>query len=397
MKKLNKAGRIVLLLIVAAGLLIAALVLVKDKKQELRSAPKFGLRPRPVTVTQAKTGTLRQKHHYLAVVEPGQTAGISARVTATVGQVLVDEGDRVEKGGILIKLDGQEIRHRLESVEAQIAQARADLAANNETIGALKSSIKFFKSEAKRYRRLAEKDAVPKSRAEQAEEKRAEVQGKLDSARKKSLSIRHQITSLKQQKKELISRLGYYTIKSPFAGLVSEVNVDPGDLASPGKIIVEVEDRDRLKLSFDVPQEDLPAVRKGLPVSFNLEQDRRRAEISLMYPSLNQARMMKAEVFLSGQDKKGLISGAYMPVSVLLSKLEGVTMVPRSSLIEAPDKDQYVFAVEEGRLEPRLVQVLGFDQDQAAIKGLKPGSEVVQNTYLGWARLSSGEKVKAIR
>jgi len=397
MNKLNKAGRIVLLLIVAAGLLIAALVLVKDKKQELRSAPKFGLRPRPVTVIQAKTGTLRQKYHYLAVVEPGQTAGISARVTATVDQVLVDEGDRVEKGAILIKLDGQEIRHRLEAVEAQIAQARADLAGNNETIKALKSSIKFFKSEAKRFRRLAEKDAVTESRAEQAEEKRAEVQGKLDSARKKSLSIRHRITSLQQQKKELTSRLGYYTIKSPFAGLVSEQNVDPGDLVSPGKIIVEVEDRDRLKLSFDVPQEDLPAVRKGLSVSFNLEQDRRRAEISLMYPSLNQARMMKAEVFLSGQDKNGLIPGAYMPVSVLLSKQEGVTMVPRSSLIESPDKDQYVFAVEEGRLEPRLVQVLGFDQDQAAIKGLKPGSEVVQNTYLGWARLSSGEKVKAIR
>ncbi len=63
-------------------------------------------------------------------------------------------------------------------------------------------------------------------------------------------------------------QLGYCTIRSPFDGLVSHRMVDPGDLASPGKSLMVVEDRSRLKLCFDVPQQDLPQVREGLAVTY---------------------------------------------------------------------------------------------------------------------------------
>jgi multidrug efflux pump subunit AcrA (membrane-fusion protein) len=116
-----------------------------------------------------------------------------------------------------------------------------------------------------------------------------------------------------------------------------------------------------------------------------------------MHPSLNKARMMRAEVRLQDRAERGLDPGMYVPVSVVLDILRDATLVPRSSLIPSPEGQKHVFAVKDGRLEPRPVEVLGASGDRAAVAGIDPGASVVENTFLGWARLSSGEKVEAVR
>ncbi len=397
MKRLKNFVRILLLIIVLGALGIGALLLIRGKKDDNRDAPEFKLKPRPVTVTRAEKGRLTEKRSYLAVVEPHRTAHISARVTAPVTQVHCDEADRVEKGEALVTLDGQETKHRIDAVKAQIQQARADLDANRETIEAQKSSVRYYKAEAQRYRRLAEQNAVPESEAEKAEEKQADIRGRLNASKEKSEAIQHRIAALKQQVAELQTRLGYYTIKSPFSGVVTDVEVDPGDMTSPQTTIVNVEDRSSVKLTFDVPQSDLPVVSTGLPVRFGSDGTTREAMISLMYPSLNPARMMRAEARISHPHTASLTPGAYMPVSVIGGQQDDATLIPRSSLIESDDDEPHVFAVVGDRLKARPVEVQGYTDGRAAVTGISPGTTVVKNTYLGWAQLTSGEKVEAIQ
>ena len=154
----------------------------------------------------------------------------------------------------------------------------------------------------------------------------------------------------------------------------------------------------RLVVTGDVTQSDLPAVKEGMPVRWSAAEKQRSIPLTLMYPSLNEARMTRAEAWISGAQKKsGLTPGAYVPVSVVLDRTESATLVPRSSLIEAPGDGDHVFTVKDGRLEARSVDVLGHTDDHAAVSGVEPGATVVRNTYLGWARLSSGEKVEAVR
>ena len=397
MKNFNTFIRISLLLVVVAALIVGGFVLVKKKQQQLKGAPKFGLKPRPVTVFTAEKGTLTLKHDYLAVVEPKQKIHLTARVTAPVLGVQGDEGSQVEAGAVLVTLDGREAGYRIEAVAAQIEQAQADLVANQETIGALVSSLRFFAAEADRFQRLAEEKAVTESQAEKAREKQVEVNGRLNAAKEKSNSIRHRIDSLTKQKQELKTRLGYYKLSCPFPGVVTKRLVDPGDLASPQKSLLEIEDRRALKLSFDVPQADLPAIHKGLPVSFSCGGKVRKATLSLLHPSLNQARMVRAEVKLPAAWKNDFRPGEYVSVAVVTHQKTGVILVPRSSLMIAPDGRQHVFAVVEKRLVPRPVKILGFTGDQAAVAGIEGGTDVVRNTFLGWTRLSTGELVEAVR
>lgn len=397
MKRLKKAVRILLLIIVLVALGLGAALLIRRKKEDISHAPEFQLKPRPVTVTRAREGDLADKRSYLAVVEPDRTAQIAPRVTAPVTQVHCDEGSRVEKGDVLVTLDGRETQHRIDAVKAEIQQAHADLEANRETIEAQESSVRYYKAEAQRYRRLAEQDAVPESKAEQAKEKQTDLRGKLNASKKKSEAIQHRITALKQQMAELQTRFDYYTIKSPFSGVVSEVTVDPGDMTSPQTSIAVVEDRSSLKLTFDVPQADLPAVTSGLPVRLDAAGAPQEVSISLMYPSLNPARMMRAEARISDTDTANLTPGAYIPISVIVDQQNDATLIPRSSLIESDAGEPHVFAVVDGRLETRPVEVQGHNDGQAAVTGIAPGTTVVENTYLGWAQLASGDNVEAIR
>ena len=394
MQRLFRFG---LLLLVLAGLVIGGLILVQHKKRELSRVEPFGSRPRPVTVTAARQGDLRRESHYLAVVEPSREADVSARVTAEIEEVLVDEGDAVQTGQPLIRLDAAEVKHRLGSLRARISEAKAQLAAKRATVQALEDSLAYWRAEKERDRKLEQRGAVSSSRAGRTAEKASEVRGRLRAARQESQAIQQRIRSLQQQTKEVQTKLGYYTLESPFRGRVAERLADPGDLASPSRKLLRLHDETPLRLAFAVPQDDLPGIGPGLEVAFTVQDETRRNEIDVLHPSLNRSRMMRAEIRLEEAARQGLSPGAYVPLSVTLERLDKVTLVPRSAVIESPQGRPHVFALRKGRLEAQRVTVLGYDGDEAALEGISPGTEVVRSTFLGWARLSSGEQVEAVR
>ncbi|MFP4393035.1 MAG: efflux RND transporter periplasmic adaptor subunit [Desulfohalobiaceae bacterium] len=386
-----------ILILVAIGLGLGGFLLVQQKRQEMKEAPEYGQRPRPVTVSQARQGDLKQKKHYLAVVRPQEEAGISARVQAEVREVLVDEGDRVQAGQVLLRLDPEEIKHRLQEVKARISQAEAELEAKQATILYLESSQDYWQKEAQRLQKLAQQNAATASEAEKTEDRAKEVQGRLQASRAEARAIRSRMDSLQQQMQEIKTRLSYYTLRSPGPGVISKRNADPGDMASPAQELLQLQQVDSLKLAFDLPQQDLPLIEQGQECIFQVQGQARKARISLLHPSLDKARMLRAEARLQGEQIKGLSPGEFVPLSVVVEEHKAVTLVPRSALIQGPEGREHVFVVREGKLEPKGVQVLGYSRDRAAVKGLEPGADVVRNTYLGWARLSSGQRVEAVR
>ena len=395
---MKKLLRIVIILLIVATLVGAGYYLVRRGRRQLAEAPEYRLEPRPVTVAETKEGTMTVTRDYLAVVEAAQKVDLAPRVTARVEDIVVDEGDRVKQDEVLVKLDAEEVRHRLDSLESNIQQAKAERAAQQATIVSLESSAAYWRKEKQRDARLAEQDAIPGSQAEKTADRATEVTANLRAARRNLEAVRHRITSLQQQRNELETKLDYYTLQSPTDGVVARRMVDPGDLASMGRPVLQIEARESLRLTFAVPQTDLPAVREDLAVTYSTGGENRSTPLTLMYPTLNEARMMRAEAWLSAEEKQaGLTPGAYVPVSVVLERREGITMVPRSGLIESPDGGEYVFAVSDGRLEARPVEVMGHADDRVGVSGIDPGTTVVKNTYLGWAQLASGEKVEVVR
>lgn len=393
----SKTIRILIVLVAVAFIGVGGVLLVRHKRQVLAAAPKYGTQPTPVRVASAHRGLLQESREYLAVVEPIRVANVSARLTSTVERVLHDENEVVDAGDVLVTLDGRQIEDSIAAAKAQVAAAEADLASNQATVESLERTNSFWQREAQRDRTLAEKGDIPGAQAEGTIDKADEARGKLEAARQKSAAIESLIEALKRKQAELETTLGYCTIRSPFDGLIAHRTVDPGDMAAPGKSLMVVEDRSRLKLSFDVPQQDLPQIREGLPVEFVVAGKKRTATVSHMFPSLSAARMLRAEVYVEGVSMDGLSSGAYVPLRVILGDVKDVTLIPATSVVEAPDRESHVFVVTDGHLDARPVNILGSSGSDVAVDGIDEGEQVVLSTFLGWAQLSSGLKVEAMK
>jgi RND family efflux transporter MFP subunit len=244
-----------------------------------------------------------------------------------------------------------------------------------ESVASLSKTYAYWEREALRDNTLAEKGAIPGSQAEGTSDKANEVKGRLAVAE---------------------TQLSYYTIRSPSDGIVSRRMVDPGDIAVPGKTLMVIEERSHLKLGFDIPQQDLQQVREGLEVIYSVAGKERTAVLSHLFPSLDAARMLRAEVLLEGT-AAGLSSGAYVPLQVMLGNSKNVTLVPAASLVESPDRNPHVFIVQNGHLVARPVTILGTSNDDVAVEGVQADEQVVLSTFLGWAQLASGQMVEAVK
>jgi len=305
----NKKLRILVIFIVIIVLVAGAAVLIKKKKNKLANAPVYGLSPTIVHVAEAKFGDLDIDLSYLAVVESFQKADISSRVAASVVSVAVNEGDQVNAGDLLISLNAKDLFADIDSVSAQIAQAEAELAANQSTADALEKSAKFWDREAMRDKALAEDGAIAEAQSEATVNRADEIAGQRDAANRKSTAISRTVDVLVHKKIQLEAQLDYYQLIAPFNGVVTRRMVDPGSLASLGKPLITVEEKARLILAFDVPQPDLARVVKGLPVLFSMDGQKKTAHLSHMYPSLKESRMLRTEVYIEGPDTSALIIG----------------------------------------------------------------------------------------
>mgnify|MGYP002624046992 FL=1 len=385
--------------ILVVGLLMGAgTALVLRKEAALAEAPRFGVGPMPVRVVEARHGDLEISREYLATVEPLKVASLSSRVTAPIERIEVDEGDIVASGQSLVVMDRIDIRDAIAFINSKIAQAESEWEANESNVRALSHSLSYLTREAERLKTLRNRDAATVSEAENATDRMEQARGQLDAGRQTSHALKHRITTLHRQRDELKTRLGYCTIVSPFRGVVSRRDVDPGDLAMPGKSLLAVEDRRQFKLAFDVPQQDLPSVRLELPVRFRLPDGEQLATVSSLHPSLKDSRMLRVEVILDEQQVTGLATGAWLAVSVVTDAKKDVTIVPTAALIESPQQQPHVFVVHNGQLESQAVAVLGAGTgDTVAVHGVEPGQLVVINTFLGWSQLSAGRTIETMR
>jgi len=193
----------------ALGVLIAAAGCGSDAKP---SAPASSLplaaRVRVVvvenhglTASEEVVGTVRTRWH----------ATVEAKVAGRIESVRVTPGQRVRQGETLVVLDARETQARLESAKALLEQSVRDL---------------------DRLRRLLKDGAATPSEVE-------------------TMGARNRVAAATVSEAETL--LGHARVVAPFDGMVTSKRVDVGDLAIPGKALVEVEDPEHLRFEADVP------------------------------------------------------------------------------------------------------------------------------------------------
>jgi RND family efflux transporter MFP subunit len=193
-------------------------------------------------IAVATTGSIMSGPTISGTLEPEREAVLRAQATGSVLQTYADQGQSVGAGTVLARIDASGVQDAYTSARAQVVAARnaADIAAHD-----LARNEKLLTAGA-----IAERDIEQSRRASIA------AQAALEDANSRLAGAQRQYRNT--------------TVTSPFAGIVSERPVSPGDVVQPGTALFTIVDPSSMRLEASVPAEQLSMIRVGLPVAFTV-------------------------------------------------------------------------------------------------------------------------------
>ena len=325
-----------------------------------------------VRVEPAAVGEVRPRLLIAGVLAPlpGRAVKVGALVQGRVERVLVAEGDRVEVGQILARIDARQLHDRLAQAEAQRRQASAAVIAGRA-----------------RMKRAAQlhKDGIASS--QEVEEARAAL-----------VAAESAYGQAKAEGSSAGVQLGRAVLRAPIAGLVSAILVPAGQPVDGGGVpVIELADLRQLDVRAAVPASRLGEVTIGMTAELHVDgaavaDGAIRGKVAAIAPLIDSATNT-ALVRVRIDNTSGRLRGGQFARGVLFGAPRHALTVPRSALLPGDGGEASVVAVvgESGRVAHRAL-VLGTDDgERVEVKsGLGAGERVI---VVGGYSLPEGARV----
>jgi RND family efflux transporter MFP subunit len=278
---------------------------------------------------------------------------------------MVEAGQRVSAGTVLARIDDAAVRDAAISAKSGVTQAQvaADQAAR----------------ELQRSRTLAKAGAVAERDVEVAERANLSAQAALDDAKAR----------LSAAEKSLRNTM----VRAPFAGVVAERAVSPGDVVSPGAAMFTVIDPRSLRVEASLPAASLADVKVGAEVRFSVNGSDRQlsGRVTRINPMVDpQTRQVRILATVPNASES-LVAGLFVEGRVAAQKREGV-LVPEQA-VDQTGIAPYVMRLKGGKVEKVEVQV-GLRDVAAEQLEITTGLAGGDTVLLGAARgISAGASV----
>jgi RND family efflux transporter MFP subunit len=354
--------------VLAAVLVVLALAAVRVKRaRERAGAPALAAAPAAFEVERVSRGTLRETRRFEAEVRGAEEALVSSRILAPVLAVSVREGDAVRRGQVLVRLEAGELEDAVESAAAAVSAAEVAHAAEREASA--------------RDRVLFEAKAIAQEAWDRSRASEAAAEARLLASRKSLDSA--------QRRRE------YALLSAPFDGVVARREVDPGDLAAPGKTLLVIVREGGVRVRVRLPGAMLAGLAPGRALLVESPGGPVEARVARVFPAMDATRLAVVEADLPAPPP-GLVSGATVGVDVETGAAEGL-LVPAGALLEG-EAGAFVFRAREGRAEPVRVTIAARSGEGAAVTGdLREGDEVIVAQPSRLMTLAEGTPVAVLR
>ena len=359
------------LLVVVGGFLAGYLPRRMARARLAAATPTAPVAPRVAVIKAVAVDAGRTLTLPAGLVANQQTL-VYARASGYVRRWLVDIGDRVKKGQLLIQLDTPEL-------DKQLAQARASLSQTIAALAQAQSNRELAEITARREANLFAKMLISAQENDQAQTQAAVWKANVNAAKANVAAQRANVGQLAQ----LVS---FGKVYAPYDGTITRRLVDVGTLVNAGAgtnaaALFEIVSTDPMQAYVDVPQVFAPSVRVGSEAKIAVRNYRGRVftgKVTRTAGALDPAsRTLRTEIDLPNP-KGELFAGMYVDVSLDVAVTHQVVRVPSSAII-ADSRGVHV-AVVDGSGKVHLVAVTtGLDNGTTIelVAGLSGGEQVI--------------------
>lgn len=286
----------------------------------------------------------------VGTIQAVKQAEIASKITGNITTLQVDLGSRINKGDLLIEVGAGEISAQLQQAEAQLEQARRNLA---------------------REEKLLKKNAATQQTVN---------------------SLRDSTRIAEAAHNEALTMLEYTRITAPFSGIVTRKFASVGDLATPGKPLLQIEAENSLQVLTDIPEALILKINKDdrlsvfIP-SVDVTTEGVVAEVSPTADPSSRSAPIKLRIAADSR----LRSGQFARVTLTKDQAETLT-VPAGAVVPFGQMER-VFVNSEGKAKLRLVRTGARINDNIEIlSGLAEGETVISGGNLN---LLDGQPIAA--
>lgn len=299
-----------------AVVIAAAAAVVTDRSENDLSEPAGAASPAPpaaVAAARARRETWQRQLTTVGTLAAYRGVEVTAEVPGLVSELHFESGDEVEQGQLLVELSTDTDRARLRTIEAELAQARADFA---------------------RSRELDERNLIAAAEVEQR---------------------RTAVERLEAQAEEQRALLAKKHIAAPFAGRLGLRLVDLGEYVAPGTPLVTLQALAPIDLNFALPEAEYGAVEPGQRVAIDVAaypSKRFTGEVVAVSPVVDEGTRNFAVQARLANAHRLLRPGMFADVTLELREQLSVVTVPATAISHSPSGDTAFLIREPGAPPP---------------------------------------------
>ena len=357
-----------------------------------------------LTVSEVTEGSFDEYIIVQGVVQPLKTIQLDAIVGGYVTQKLVDGGNMVKSGDIILRLENQNLKLNFLQSETEASRLVNDLQNTRQRLKVERfnlqktlSDLDFQTAQAKdvldRNEKLKSSNMVSdldyqRSKREYdrlVKQRQIEIESQKYQQENAELQIKQlEGTLMRTQKNVDLWRqtLENLVVKAPVTGLLSAINVEIGSNINQGQNIGQIDDMNGFKLRADIDEHYISRIFTGLKASFEFNSGKYEMEIFKVYPEVNNGRFAVDMTFVKSAPD-GIRRGQSSPVRLELGQSQKAMLLPVGGFF-SDTGGNWVYAVESdgkravkrnislGRKNPNYYEVLD---------GLKPGDKVITSSY----------------
>ncbi len=333
---------------------------------ETRVPPPAGV-PEPDRTAKATVETVTEVDRAVGTVRPRTETRIEAQVTARILEVRVRPGDDVDRGEVLMVLDGGQLQAKVDQARQAVLSAQAR---RRQAAQAVRSAEAVFTEAEAAYERTKtyyQSEAATEQDLERARSAFLQAQAGVERARQSLQEAEAGVRGAGKVVEESRIALGHTRIEAPETGQVAKRMAEPGDLAWPGKTLLLLQTRGALRLESMVREGLIHSIRVGSPMKVSVDVLERELEgtVDEVVPFADPVtRTFLVKVSLSSAE--GLYPGMFGRLLVPVGDHEIVT-VPEEAVVRVGqlemvtvrtgDRWERVF-VKTGRTMGKRVEVL---------------------------------------
>jgi RND family efflux transporter MFP subunit len=293
-----------------------------------------------VSLVHAKRGEPTSELLLPGNIQPLYSATVYARVDGYVERRNVDIGSKVKTGQILAVISSPEIDQQLLQARATLAQSQAALQQAKAALEQSKANAELTRLTKERDLPLGEQHAISQQIVDEAVQANNARVADVVAANANITAAEANVTANRANVARLEQMQGFEHVLAPFDGVITERNVERGDLVNTGgvagKPLFSIAQSGTLRIQVDVPQSEAVNIEDGQRASVEVKERLGREYTGIVVRSASSldsaARTMLTEVQVDNRDGS-LLPGMYAQIKFTLAQQRVSLIIPTSSLV----------------------------------------------------------------